>query len=64
MNLPMISVEHIKTETLPALFLDSDAIGQYGAGAIDSSSVDRYSDLMETAAVSRLAGLIGQIVER
>ena len=46
MNLPMISVEHIKTDTLPALFLDNDAIGQYGAGAIVRSSVDRYSDLI------------------
>ncbi|WP_407364481.1 hypothetical protein [Pseudomonas luteola] len=64
MSLPMLSVEHIKTETLLALFLDSDAIGQYGAGIIDSASVDSYSDLMETAAVSRLAILIGQIVER
>lgn len=58
-----ITEEELKGSTIPALFANTNEIGTYGpANAITSVSLNQFSDLMETGAVSRLAKMIGEIV--
>lgn len=57
-----ITVERLKADVLPKLFLDPSAIGEYGAIGSNATALDAFSNLMEKAAVSVLAAKIGEIV--
>ncbi|HCT4783676.1 TPA: toxic anion resistance protein [Pseudomonas aeruginosa] len=62
MSNEVLSVDTLKGETLPALFRDPSAIGEYGAVESNATALDEFSSLMERGAVTALAGKIGEIV--
>jgi len=58
-----ITQDELKSVTIPALFSNTNDIGSYGpANALTPVSLNEFSDLMESGAVSRLAKMIGDIV--
>ncbi|ENH3412313.1 toxic anion resistance protein [Escherichia coli] len=56
------TVAELKEEIIPGLLLDAEAVGHYGDSAVSSGAMDRYSSLMETAAVTGLSETISSIV--
>lgn len=57
-------IGHIKTVVLPALFEDPTRIGEYGAHKDTKGNIDQLSTLMEGGSVSRLAGIIEEILRK
>lgn len=62
MSSETISIGALKSQTLPALFRDPTAIGEYGAVETNAGALDEFSTLMERGAVTALAAKIGEIV--
>ncbi|QJT37109.1 protein KlaA (plasmid) [Aeromonas media] len=57
------TIDELKGKTLPSLFENTNEIGSYGpSNSFTPVSLNQFSDLMETGAVSRLAKMIGDIV--
>lgn len=59
-----LTVEQIKVDVLPVLFQDPQRLGEYGAVEDNRDAINRFSDLMETGAVSALASRIGAVVSK
>jgi len=56
------TVAELTNGVLPGLLRDAEAISHYGDSAISSGAMDRYSTLMESAAVTGLSDTISSIV--
>lgn len=57
------TLDELKGKILPSLFANTNEIGSYGpSNSFTPVSLNEFSDLMETGAVSRLAQMIGNIV--
>lgn len=57
-----LSSAELKAQVLPALFLDTSKIGEYGAGGSSAATLQSSSDLMGVGAISDLASKIEEIV--
>lgn len=61
--MPELTSNALKSDVLPALFVNPNNIGLYGpTNALTPVALNEFSDLMESGAVSRLAKMIGEIV--
>ncbi len=58
------TVDRLKSEVLPALFRDPEALGEYGAGESSADALHELSSLIESNVVAVLAGKIGEVVAK
>jgi hypothetical protein len=58
----LLTVERLKADVLPALFVDTSSISQYGGAPGGAEAINEISDLMEGGSVGLLAKRIGEIV--
>jgi uncharacterized protein YaaN involved in tellurite resistance len=59
-----LSMERLKSETLPALFADAQKVAHYGNAEESGAAMQELSSLMEAGAVTKLADSIEAIVGR
>jgi hypothetical protein len=59
-----VTVDKLKSEVLPTILANAAAIGEYGSTSGGAASINAFSDLMESGAVSTLAARIGEIVKK
>lgn len=64
MNMPVVTIDHLKSQVLPQLFLKPASIGEYGNVATSSANMDQLSKLMENGAASALAAKIAQVLSK
>ena len=60
----VLTVERLKADVLPALFVDTSSISEYGGAPGGADAINEISDLMEGGSVGLLAKRIGEIVAK
>ncbi|HBO5514557.1 TPA: protein KlaA [Pseudomonas aeruginosa] len=64
MNMPVVTLDHLKSHVLPQLFQKPASIGEYGNLATSSANMDKLSSLMENGAASALAAKIAEVLSK